>query len=48
MTFLLEQSFPGMKARTDSIHLETSFALEKENNDDFSLIWVKRPRTIKK
>ena len=44
----LFQEWRPPHSRTDSIHLETSFALEKKNNDDFSLIWVKRPRTIKK
>ena len=44
----LLQEWRPLHSRTDSIHLETSFALEKKNNGDFSLIWVKRPRTIKK
>lgn len=51
MAFLFKGPFPGMEptlnTRTASIHVETSFALEKKNNVHFSLIWVSTPRIIK-
>lgn len=52
MAFLIKGHFPEMEPtldrKTASLHLETSFALEKKNNDPFSLNWASTPQIIKK